>query len=39
MTDAPTLVVVDMQQVFGDPESPWFTPRFAEAEAERSKPH
>lgn len=26
------LVVVDMQQVFGDPASPWFTPRFAEAE-------
>ncbi|SEA58727.1 cysteine hydrolase family protein [Leifsonia sp. 21MFCrub1.1] len=29
----PTLVVVDMQQVFGAPASPWFTPRFAEAEA------
>lgn len=29
----PTLVVVDMQQVFGDPASPWFTPRFADAEA------
>ncbi|MBN9631253.1 MAG: cysteine hydrolase [Actinobacteria bacterium] len=28
-----TLVVVDMQQVFGDPASPWFTPRFADAEA------
>jgi nicotinamidase-related amidase len=28
-----TLVVVDMQQVFGDPVSPWFTPRFSEAEA------
>jgi nicotinamidase-related amidase len=27
------LVVVDMQQVFGDPASPWFTPRFTEAEA------
>jgi nicotinamidase-related amidase len=27
------LVVVDMQQVFGDPASPWFTPRFSEAEA------
>lgn len=27
------LVVVDMQRVFGDPASPWFTPRFAEAEA------
>ena len=24
------LVVVDMQHVFGDPESGWFTPRFAE---------
>ena len=30
---APVLVVIDMQQVFGDPASPWFTPRFAEAEA------
>ncbi|MFF9565414.1 cysteine hydrolase family protein [Leifsonia sp. NPDC014704] len=29
----PTLVVVDMQQVFGDPASPWFTPRFSDAEA------
>ena len=28
----PVLVVIDMQQVFGDPASPWFTPRFAEAE-------
>jgi len=33
VTDDATLVVVDMQQVFGDPASPWFTPRFAEAEA------
>jgi nicotinamidase-related amidase len=24
------LVVIDMQHVFGDPNSPWFTPRFAE---------
>lgn len=24
------LVVIDMQHVFGDPESEWFTPRFAE---------
>jgi nicotinamidase-related amidase len=24
------LVVIDMQHVFGDPDSPWFTPRFAE---------
>ena len=29
----PVLVVVDMQQVFGSPASPWFTPKFAEAEA------
>ena len=29
----PTLVVVDMQQVFGNPASQWFTPKFAEAEA------
>ncbi|WP_431218640.1 cysteine hydrolase family protein [Leifsonia xyli] len=29
----PTLVVVDMQQVFGNPASEWFTPKFAEAEA------
>lgn len=29
---APTLVVVDMQQVFGNPASQWFTPRFADAE-------
>ena len=29
----PVLVVIDMQQVFGDPVSEWFTPRFAEAEA------
>ncbi len=33
MTGEATLVVVDMQQVFGAPASPWFTPRFAEAEA------
>ena len=25
------LVVIDMQQIFGDPTSPWFTPRFADA--------
>lgn len=24
------LVVIDMQHVFGDPASPWFTPRFGE---------
>lgn len=29
----PVLVVVDMQQVFGNPASQWFTPRFSEAEA------
>lgn len=28
MTDH--LVVIDMQHVFGDPDSEWFTPRFAE---------
>jgi nicotinamidase-related amidase len=25
-----TLVVIDLQHVFGDPDSGWFTPRFAE---------
>src|SRR5262249_23296510 len=30
---APVLVVVDMQRVFGDPASEWFTPGFADAEA------
>lgn len=29
MTGAPQLVVVDMQQVFADPASPWATPEFA----------
>lgn len=29
---APVLVVIDMQQVFGDPASDWFTPAFADAE-------
>lgn len=29
----PVLVVIDMQQVFSDPASAWFTPRFTEAEA------
>lgn len=28
---SPWLVVIDMQVVFGDPASPWFTPKFAEA--------
>lgn len=31
--DGRALVVIDMQLVFGNPASPWFTPRFAEAEA------
>jgi nicotinamidase-related amidase len=26
----PWLAVIDMQRVFGEPGSPWFTPRFAE---------
>jgi nicotinamidase-related amidase len=26
----PGLAVIDMQRVFGEPGSPWFTPRFAE---------
>jgi nicotinamidase-related amidase len=26
----PTLAVIDMQRVFGDHDSPWLTPRFAE---------
>ncbi|QDZ14810.1 cysteine hydrolase family protein [Humibacter ginsenosidimutans] len=30
---APWLVVIDMQTVFGDPESGWYTPRFEEARA------
>ena len=28
--DQPWLVVIDMQAIFGDPASQWFTPRFAE---------
>ena len=27
------LVVIDMQRIFGEPESAWFTPRFADAAA------
>ncbi len=27
---SPTLVAIDLQHVFGDPDSGWFTPRFAE---------
>jgi nicotinamidase-related amidase len=26
----PCLAVIDMQRVFGEPDSPWFAPRFAE---------
>ena len=29
--DAAWLVVIDMQRIFGEPSSEWFTPRFAEA--------
>ena len=29
----PWLVVIDMQRIFGEPESGWFTPRFADAAA------
>jgi nicotinamidase-related amidase len=28
--EPPCLVVIDMQRVFGEPGSPWLTPRFAE---------
>jgi nicotinamidase-related amidase len=31
MPGTPMLVVVDMQNVFGAPDSPWFTPRYADA--------
>jgi len=31
--DAAWLVVIDMQRIFGEPSSAWFTPRFAEASA------
>jgi len=27
------LVLIDLQRIFGEPQSEWFTPRFAEAEA------
>jgi nicotinamidase-related amidase len=33
MTPAGWLVVVDLQHVFGDPDSPWAAPRFEEARA------
>ena len=32
-TRAPTLVVIDMQKIFGNPSSGWFTPKFADAAA------
>lgn len=32
-TGMPSLVVIDMQQVFGSPSSGWFTPKFADAAA------
>lgn len=32
-TQAPALVIIDMQTVFGNPSSEWFTPRFADASA------
>ena len=32
-TGAPTLVVIDMQNVFGTQSSEWFTPKFADASA------
>ena len=28
--EAPCLAVIDMQRVFGEPDSPWLAPRFAE---------
>ena len=33
MTGGSWLVLVDLQRIFGEPASPWFTPRFAEAAA------
>lgn len=33
LTRAPALVVIDMQTVFANPSSEWFTPRFADASA------
>jgi nicotinamidase-related amidase len=30
MTDGRWLAVIDMQRVFGEPDSPWLAPRFAE---------
>jgi nicotinamidase-related amidase len=34
MSDSPWLVVIDMQNVFADPASGWYTPRFEEARAD-----
>ena len=31
--DSPWLVLIDLQRIFGEPGSDWFTPRFAEAAA------
>jgi nicotinamidase-related amidase len=31
--EAPWLVVIDMQRIFGEPTSAWFTPRYADASA------
>jgi len=33
MTPGSWLVLIDLQRIFGEPASPWFTPRFDEAEA------
>ncbi len=31
MTDRPWLVAIDMQEIFGDPASQWFTPEYERA--------
>jgi nicotinamidase-related amidase len=31
--DAPWLMLIDMQRIFGEPGSDWFTPRYSEASA------
>ncbi|MET0956517.1 MAG: cysteine hydrolase [Cryobacterium sp.] len=33
MTAGSWLVLIDLQRIFGEPDSPWFTPRFDDAEA------
>ena len=33
LVEAPWLVVIDMQRIFGEPESPWYTPGFETASA------